>query len=246
MHQRWGRPVDGKLWPFDLSPRNEKRALRVIDTLDKTLFRIEGWISESERRYDSRGAVEHHIRVCLLEDHFQLGFSEETSGRLTLEAKEEHGGAAVWQRTDRTDDPIEGHIGEMVHALCVQGDKRRGLMLMQHRERERELAASERRRRLEQRQNLETKFRQNILECARGWDEARGLREFCDALSEHQQNMTDDGRKRLLARVIEAVQRQADWTDPFVESSDDGLGFSLDLWRIGEEYFTSLSEFDDQ
>lgn len=245
-HQRWGRPVDGKLWPFDLSPRNEKRALRVIDTLDKTLFRIEGWISESEKHYDSRGAVEHHIRVCLLEDYFQLGFSEEASGLLTLEAKEEHGGIPVWQRADRTGDPIEDHVGEMVHALCVQGDKRRGLTLMQHREWERELAASERRRRLEQRRNLETKFRQNILECARGWDEAKGLREFCDALSEHQQNMTDAGRKKLLARVIEAVQRQADWADPFVESSDDALGFSLDLWRIGEEYFAGLSEFDDQ
>ena len=44
-------------------------------------------------------------------------------------------------------------------------------------------------------------FRQNILECAKGWDEARGLREFCDALSEHQQNMTDDGRKKLLGHV---------------------------------------------
>ena len=138
-HQRWGRPVDGKLWPFDLSPRNEKRALRVIDTLDKTLFRIEGWISESERHYDSRGAVEHHIRVCLLEDYFQLGFSEEANGRLTLEVKEEHGGIPVWQRADRMGDPIEDHVGKMVHALCVQGDKRRGLMLMQHREWEREL-----------------------------------------------------------------------------------------------------------
>ena len=49
-----------------------------------------------------------------------------------------------------------------------------------------------------------------------------------------------------MARVIEAVQRQADWADPFVESSDDALGFSLDLWRIGEEYFTGLSEFDDR
>lgn len=158
-HQRWGRPVDGKLWPFDLSPRNEKRALRVIDTLDKTLFRIEGWISESEKHYDSRGAVEHHIRVCLLEDYFQLGFSEEASGRLTLEVKEEHGGIPVWQRVDRTGDPIEDHVGEMVHALCVQGDKRRGLTLMQHREWERELAASERRRIVEQRRSLETKFR---------------------------------------------------------------------------------------
>ena len=43
-----------------------------------------------------------------------------------------------------------------------------------------------------------------------------------------------------------AVQRQADSADPFVESSDDALGFSLDLWRIGEEYFAGLSEFDDQ
>ena len=55
-----------------------------------------------------------------------------------------------------------------------------------------------------------------------------------------------DGRKKLLARVIEAVQRQADWANPLVESSDDALGFSLDLWRIGEEYFAGLSEFDDQ
>jgi hypothetical protein len=242
--QHWGRPVSGKLWPFDLSPKNEKRALRVVDTLDKTLFRIEGRISESEKHYDSRGAVEHHIRVRVLEDYFQLSFSEEASGRLALEAKEEHGGTPVCHLADRTGDPIENHVGEMVHALCVQGDKRRGLTLMQHREWERELAASERRRRLEQRRNLETKFRQDILGCARGWDEARGLREFCDALSEHQQNMTDDGRKKLLAKVIEAVHRQADWADPFVESSDDALGFSLDLWRVGEDYFTGLSEFE--
>lgn len=243
--QYWERPVSGKLWPFDLSPKNEKRALRVVDTLDKTLFRIEGWISESEKYYDGRGAVERHIRVYVLEDYFQISFSEEASGRLALEAKEEHGGTPVWHLADRTADPIEGHIGEMVHALCVQGHKQKGLMLMQHREWERERAAAERQRKLEQRRGLETKFRQDILACARGWDEARGLREFCDALSEHAQNMTDDGRRKLLTKVIDAVHRQADRADPFVESSDDALGFSADLWRVGEDYFAGLSQFED-
>jgi hypothetical protein len=243
--QHWGRPASGKLWPFDLSPKNEKRALRVVDTLDKTLFKIEGRISESEKQYDSRGEVKHYIRVCALEDYFQLTFSEDASGRLALEAKEEHGGIAAWHLADRAGDPIEDHIGEMVHALCVQGDKRRGLTLMQHREWERELAAAERQRKLEQRRSLETKFRQDILECARGWDEARGLREFCDALSAYQQNMTDDGRRKLLAKVIEAVHSRADYADPFVESSDDAPGFSVDLWRVGEEYFAGLSKFEN-
>lgn len=242
----WEKPVMGKLWPFDLSPKNEKRALRVVDTLDKTLFRIEGWISESIKNYDRSGAYEQHLQVQVLEDYFRLIFSEDSSGRLAVEAKEEHGGIAVCHLKDRTGDPIENHVGEMVHALCVQGDKRRALTLMQHREWSRELAASERRRRLEQRRALETEFRQGVLECARGWDEARGLREFCDALSEHQQNMTDDGRKRLLAKVIEAVQRQADRVDPLVESSDDALDLSLDLWRVGEDYFAGLADFGDQ
>lgn len=244
--QYWGRPVGGKLWPFDLSPRNEKRALRVVDVLDKTLFRIEGWISESLKHYDNSAAFEQHLRVQVLEDYFELSFSEDSSGRLALKAKEEHGGKPVCRLADRTGDLIEDHVGEMVHALCVQGDKRRGLTLMQHREWERELAASKRRRRMEQRRNLETKSRQDIQACARGWDEARRLREFCDALSEHQQNMTDDGRKGVLAKVIEVIHRQADWADPLVESSDDALGLSLDLWRVGAEYFTGLSEFGDE
>lgn len=241
---QWGRPVSGKRSPFDLSPKNEKRVLRVVDTLDKTLFRIEGCIRESERHYDTRGAVEHHIQVYLLGDYFQLNFNEDANGRLTLQAKEEYGGIAVCHLSDRTCDPIEDRVGEMVHALCVQADKRRGLMLMEHRQWERELAAAERARRLEERRSLETKFRQNIRECARGWDEARQLREFCHALSERQLKVTDDGRTELLAKVIEAVQRQADWADPFVESSDDDLGLSLDLWRVGEDYFRGLSEFD--
>jgi hypothetical protein len=242
----WERPVSGKLWPFDLSPKNEKRALRVVDTLDKTLFRIEGWINESEKHYDRSRVVEQHIRVYVLEDYFRLSFSEEADGRLTLQANEEYGGIAVCHLADRAGGAIEDHVGEMVHALCVQADRRRGLLMMERREWERELAASERRRRLEERRNLETKFRQDIRECARGWNEARGLREFCDALSEREQNMTDDGRKELLAKVIEAVQRQADCADPFVESSDDGLGFSQDLWRVGEDYFAGLSQFGDQ
>lgn len=242
----WERPVSGKLSPFDLSPKNEKRALRVVDTLDKTLFRIEGWIRESEKHYDSRGAVEHHVRVGVLEDYFQLSFSEDATGRLALQAREEHGGTSVCHVVDRAGDPIEDHVGEMVHALCVQGDKRRGLTLMQHREWQRELVDAERQRRLERRRHLEAKSRQDVLGCARGWDEARGLREFCDALCEHQQNMTDDGRKKLLAKVIDAVHRQADWSDPFVEASSDGLGLSLDLWSVGEAYFTGLSEFEDE
>lgn len=245
-HQRWGRTVDSRLWPFDLSPKNEKRALRIVDTLDKTIFRIEGSISQSLKHYDNRGAYEQHLQVHVLQDYFQLDFSEDSSGRLAAEAKEEHGGTPVCRLADRADSPIENHVGEMVHALCVQADKRRGLTLLQHRKWERELAASERRRRLEQRRALETRFHDGILECARGWDEARGLRDFCDALSDHHQKVTGDDRKNLLAKVIKAVQRQADWADPFVESSDAGLGLSLDLWRVGEDYFAGLSELDDR
>lgn len=50
--------------------------------------------------------------------------------------------------------------------------------------------------------------------------------------------------EETLGTVIEVVHCQADWADSLVESSENALDSSLNLWRGGEDYFTTPSEFE--
>jgi hypothetical protein len=218
-------------YPFEVKPREEKRVLRILDTLSKTLCKIEGLIRDSEPFWNNRD-VERHLIIYLLEDVFNLQVNEDISGTVVFTFTSVRDNSRSLTLTDQEEHPIEKCLGQAVRTLCLIADEEYGKAILQGRVWDRECEEKERQRRIELRRQDELERYSNLTKAADDWAAAKRMREFANVLSTYNETLEDETQKDLLAESIDWIKAKADWADPLVEQVDEILGKGQSIWNI--------------
>lgn len=106
--------------PFNVSKANERRVLRILDTLDKRLYEIEGAIREGEKRIDSRNNLDWRFYIYVPLGEFSMLIKEKQK-ELTFSFFQDRSSTntPLLVCSDSKRKPVEEQIGEALYKLCV-------------------------------------------------------------------------------------------------------------------------------
>ena len=229
----FGEPAKVMHFPFSVSRDNEKRVLRILDTLDKTLFRIESTIREGERFW-TNGTNTRSLHVYLLGYAFHLVITEKESA-LSFKFSSYRDEPAITTCVDRGDDTVENQLGTTILELCKHVDKEVGKSEFEHREWKREEEEKRKLREIEKRKDLELERRYQLLQMVEAWDKAERLRDFAETMKNHREGITDSIQRKTLEKISKWSVQEADKIDPFIKS--DFVGQYLEkstIWDLAE------------
>ncbi len=198
-----------------------KRVLRILDSLDKGLYLIEGRVREDTPIYGSDNRPRYHIRLGLLFSNFEMVFAG-TEESLSLDLL--LNGAKVLGRSDGDGALLEDQVGDLVLEAAVLSDKRHGEETVEKRECERRWRRERKEREEDRRSKVLGTRMDQLVVLSEKWDKAERMRRFLGELEDRRGVETEESKVEDLSRLIGWMRGGIDVIDPFVQSWDS---FSL-------------------
>lgn len=227
----WYFGREEQVYPFIVSPRNERRVLRILDTLDKRLFEIEGAISESERYYDRNNRLDWRLKLHIPHGMFFL-LIHEVDGSLAMTFSEAREGASLLSISDSGVRRIEDGLGESLLGLCLIADARCGSNILAHRQQQRRWEVAEWERSYRKTQEDERMCREALPKLIDAHARSRQFRSFAEDVEREMGGEKDPSNLELLQELRSWVVSLADEEDPFIPKEESRE--TRDIWALSE------------
>ncbi len=227
----WHAPQHGQVVPFDVPETCERRVLRIVDTLDKRLYEIEGTICEGEKRIDRRNKLDWRLRIHLLSERFSMLIKED-KGRLSILFSESYEKAPVVTCSDTSESKVEEQLGHALYNLCLLAGKKRAESELIRRQQKRRSEVEEWKKSLAKTKQNEIESKSILMSFLSRRAEALSYRAFAAELETILRNADVDDDHHLLCEFKDWVEKLADKEDPFVRSGDSSE--CMDIWALAE------------
>ena len=214
-------------YPFKVSKEMVPRVLRILDTLDKELWKIEGSVCTNEV-IGERNQTIRRLQFHILFTVFEAVFSDsEGTLCLTLEADGER------ELSVRDGElRVEEQLGDLLFRAAVASNRLHGLAAVRERERQRKWRSEEKKSELRRRRDLLAKRKTQLIAMAQHLKEVEIMRDFETALRLQAENESDSQQQTQLLQFAQWVRSAIDDEDPFVQTRDTSefMG-KTDSWR---------------
>lgn len=217
--------------PFNVSKANERRVLRILDTLDKRLYEIEGAIREGEKRIDSRNNLDWRFYIYVPLGEFSM-LIKEKQRELTFSFFQDRSSTntSLLICSGSKRKPVEEQIGEALYKLCVTAGKAANTRELEERHRERRAEVEAWQRAIKKAELLESEHRAILDNLIVNHASALQVRAFIASLDRTIEQTDNQNTKSLLEGIRAWAMGIADDRDPFV-CSKGGQGIQ-DVWAL--------------
>ena len=227
----WYTPRHEQVVPFDVSEACERRVFRIIDTLDKRLYEIEGRICEGEKYTDRGNKLDWRLKIYVPSGCFSMLIKED-GGKLSILFSESCEKAPVVVCSDADENRIEKQLGQTLYNLCLLADKQRAESELIQRQQKRRFEVDEWKRAVAETEQNEVESK-SILACFLGKrSEALSYRAFATELETVIRSADGDDDRHLLCELKDWVEELADEEDPLVRSNCSSE--CRDIWTLAE------------
>jgi len=231
--------------PIFVSESNIDRAYRIIDTIIKAIYDMEGWARIDENA-EKDGACFVVMQTLF---YFELG-EETKKGRTSKEESEKPPKlklsltASCWfsdkyrgimEYMDFDNKPLEEQVGKIIYEMFVVSSKVTALYEMGKREEKREEEEQKRQRRLKKMREGELEELKLLEHAASDWNKAQKIRRFTDCMEMKINDVTDAKKREILLKWLKWARDKADWLDPLTEKEDELLGKSKHIFESIED-----------
>lgn len=238
----WGPPRHVQVVPFDVPEKSEKRVLRILDTLDKTLFKIEGSISEGTKYVDRNNELDWRLVVGVPLRQYCLSISEANT-RLTFSFSENRESRPIVICADSDTCTVEEQLGSCIFELCKASGRRYGERALSNRQYERKRLVEKWNYEYQETSQVESNCKAALRELMDGYIEAQEFRTFANTLNAEIEKAAPSEGAAILEELLSWVLECADEKDPFVaKQSERG---QLDIWALAEQVKTNRAERED-
>ena len=228
----WYTPRKERTTPFDVSKKLEKRVLRMLDSLDKQLYEIEGEISDEGENWYENGRSEWSLILEVPSGRFNLSIQDNGEEKLSLSFLKKRGGQSLFTCKDGKDKKVEEQLGEALFELCLIADKDRSKYELKERQANRQYEISSWKRQMAETNKTEEEYRSTLLKLADNHTEAKRCRAFMASIEAVATDTEDANDVTLLKELKAWIKEYADKIDPFVRKQGN-LGIN-DVWKLSE------------
>lgn len=225
----WYAPRHEQAVPFNVSKANEKRVLRILDSLDKSLYKIEGGIRSGAKYLDQRNNLDWRLDIGVPLGRFMLTIQDE-GGKLTLAFSRDRNLTPLVVCADSKSARIEEQLGDALYTLCIEAGKAANEQELKHRRYLRRENVQRWQRRMDETKSADAEHR-IILETFLGnhafAKQVRGFVASLEAVIEQTQNPEEIP---LLLEMKTWAEQYADDKDPFVRSASGKD--PADVWQL--------------
>ncbi|MGE5403323.1 MAG: hypothetical protein ACM3PP_00085 [Candidatus Saccharibacteria bacterium] len=231
--------------PISVSPGQINRAYRILDTLMKTLDKMEGDTGFAYKGYQEVAYffAMHTAFYFELKETAGKGRpakDRKTPGTLVLSLA-----ATSWFNDDITGkleyqdsagSPLETQVGKIIYEMFVVANSFRARDELANRSERRAREEAARKRNLERLRKGELAEINLLEQAATDWEKAQKIRRFADCAELQVCEVADENKKDKLLDWLKWARDKADWLDPLTAREDDLLGKNKHLFeRIDEE-----------
>ena len=238
----WRSPRHNQVVPFDVSEKNEKRVLRILDTLDKNLFKIEGSISEGTKYIDRNNKLDWRLVVGIPLCRYDLLISE-AHGKLTLSFSKNRESRPIAVCADSDTHTVEEQLGNCIFELCRASGRRYGKRVLSNRQYERRQLVQDWNNKYKKASQTEADCKAALRELMDGYIEAQKYRSFADTLNAEIEKAAQSRDVTILQELLSWVLEYADEKDPFVAKQNEQS--QLDIWSLAEQVKTNRAKRED-
>ncbi len=199
-------------YPFPVTSKMVPRVLRMLDTLDKELWRVEGALRRQTRQPQDP-AKKSFMEVAVLSHGFPVVIRELSCG-LAVQCLDADDAVLAEVRDGET--TAEEQLGGMLLALARSGVRERARLELVERACKREEQRREHEARIARRAEAIEACYQELPSLAQRLDEVEALRALAERLVEASEKRREPALGQLAARARERV----DARDPLAEGSD--------------------------
>lgn len=230
-YRYWYTQRHEQVVPFDVPERAERRVLRILDTLDKRLYEIEGSVDEGTRYRDRGNRLKWHLELDVPSGSFYLHI-EDMDGKLRLTFTESYGDRVILVCEDTEKQDVESQLGEVLYELCVAADKGKRTRELRRRYDNRKYEIATWKREVEKIQQAEAEYQALLSKLIDGRTEATKCRAFANSLEAVICQTKDVDEAALLKEFKAWVEAYADTEDPLTHTQN--VSEVKDVWRLAE------------
>lgn len=230
-YQYWYTQRCEQVVPFDVPECAERRVLRILDTLDKRLYEIEGSVDEGTRYWDRGNKLKWYLKLDVPSGSFYLHV-EDMDGKLRLAFMESYEDRAILVCEDTEEQDVESQLGKALYELCLTADKSKRAYELKRRYDNRKYEIDAWRRKMEKIQQAEAEYRAFLSKLIDGRAEATKCRAFANSLEAVICQTEDVDEATLLKEFKVWVEDHADAEDPFIHTQN--ASEVKDVWGLAE------------
>lgn len=228
----WHTPQKERTAPFDVSKKLEKRVLRILDSLDKRLYEIEGEISDEAENWYENGRSKWSLILEVPSGRFHLAVQDNNEEELSFSFSKERGSQPLFACKDNKERKVEEQLGEALFELCIIADRNRSKYELKRRQANRKYEVDTWKRKLAETNKAEEEYRSALLELSDNHTKAKRYREFMASIETIASDTEDIDNVSLLKELKSWIEEYADEIDPFVRKQDaSGI---KDVWKLSE------------
>ena len=210
----------------------EKRVLRILDSLDKRLYEIEGEISDEAENWYENGRSKWSLILEVPSGRFHLAVQDNDEEELSFSFSKERGSQPLFACKDNKEIKVEEQLGEALFELCIIADRNRSNYELKRRQANRKYEVDTWKRKLTETNKAEEEYRSILLELSDSHTKAKRCREFMASIETIASDTEDIDDVSLLKELKSWIEEYADEIDPFVRKQD--ASEIKDVWKLSE------------
>lgn len=227
----WYTPRHEQVVPFNVPDKSVKRVLRILDTLDKTLFKIEGSISEGEKYCDTRNKLDWRLRIHIPMGSFYM-LVEDCNSKLQISFSKSRETRTEMICRDSDSGTVEDQLGQVLLKLCLLADKHHGEYALERRRSHRRSELCDWESNYRKAQEVEKKCKSTLLDLMESHKRAHDYRLFAKDLSTAVDSSGSDEERFVLQELHSWVTNLADSEDPFIRVMESRE--VRDVWSLSD------------
>jgi hypothetical protein len=235
--------------PIHVSDKNIKRVYRILNSLFKTLEKLDANISVQPylgkdvanirvgRHFYEFEAKEDYNKSSKKKKNDKDSIEEVGVLVLLFSVKSSYGKDLnkILEYRDSEMEPFEAQLAKIILDLFVTSNQLDVLEEISGRAIERRWEEEKRQQHLEELKKIELERISKLESMVFDWDKAKKIREFAESLDENILKTANENERQKITSWIKWVRNKADWIDPLISREDEILGKKYDIHEISEQ-----------